>query len=127
VSGLTKGSTYTCTLASNSAVGVGPLSSLQTVVGGTQTITLGSSVMGLWIGVSQSTPFTASSGLPVSLASTTPTICTVVSGVTVRGVAIGNCIVNATQAGDTNFLSAAPFSATIAVRNPAILFLRDDD
>lgn len=127
VSGLTKGSSYTCTLASNSAVGPGPSSSQQAVVGGTQTLALGMSLSGLWVGVSQATPFSASSGLPVSLASSTSSICSVVSGVTVRGVAPGNCMLNATQAGDTNFLSATPLSVTVAVRNPAILFLRDDD
>jgi hypothetical protein len=49
---------------------------------------------------------TASSGLPVTFASSTPGICTV-SGLTVSYVAVGNCIVTASQAGDDNY-NAAP-------------------
>jgi hypothetical protein len=48
----------------------------------------------------------ASSGLPVSLSSTTPAVCTV-SGTTVTAVSVGICALVATQAGNTTY-SAAP-------------------
>jgi hypothetical protein len=49
---------------------------------------------------------TSSSGLPVSFASTTPTVCTV-SGTALTLRAVGTCTVNASQAGNASF-SAAP-------------------
>ncbi len=49
---------------------------------------------------------TASSGLTVSLASTTPAVCTV-QGSTVTLVSLGLCTIRATQAGNSNY-SAAP-------------------
>ena len=69
---------------------------------------------------------TASSGLPVSYASVTPTICTV-SGSTVALVAVGNCGILASQAGNSDF-AAAPavgnhFAVTLATQTitfPAI-------
>ncbi len=50
---------------------------------------------------------TASSGLPVSFASTTTSICGV-SANTVTLVAIGKCIIKATQAGNGTYLAATP-------------------
>lgn len=50
---------------------------------------------------------TASSGLPVSFASTTPTICTD-SGSTVTLVAAGRCSIKASQAGNTFYAAATP-------------------
>jgi uncharacterized protein (TIGR03437 family) len=49
---------------------------------------------------------TASSGLPVSFASTTAAVCTV-SGSTVTLVAVGTCTIQATQAGDSTTWAAA--------------------
>lgn len=57
---------------------------------------------------------TASSGLPVALASTTPTVCTV-SGATVTPVAAGTCTVTADQAGDSNWAAADQVSRSITV------------
>jgi YD repeat-containing protein len=121
VSGLVRGTTYTCTIAPNSAAGFGPSSLAQNIVGGSQTITF-ASVKVLWMAINTVIPVTASSGLPVSLASTTPSICSVVGGTTVRGLAAGSCALNATQAGDANFLAATPVSAILQVISPAILF-----
>ena len=45
---------------------------------------------------------TASSGLPVTYSSSTPTVCTIVSG-KVHIVGAGTCTVTASQAGDANF------------------------
>src|SRR6185312_9534190 len=50
---------------------------------------------------------TASSGLAVSFASTTSTICTV-SGTTVTLVATGTCSITASQAGDRTYAAATP-------------------
>jgi hypothetical protein len=48
---------------------------------------------------------TASSGLTVSFASTTPGVCTV-SGTTLTLVAVGTCTINASQPGNTTFAAA---------------------
>ncbi|MDP3820016.1 MAG: hypothetical protein Q8R33_00940 [Burkholderiales bacterium] len=57
---------------------------------------------------------TASSGLPVSLASTTPGVCTA-SGTTLTLLAVGSCTISASQAGDSTYASAAPVSNTFSV------------
>ncbi len=57
---------------------------------------------------------TASSGLPVSFASTTSSICTV-SGSVVTTVAAGSCSITASQVGNSNFLAATPISQTFNV------------
>ena len=59
---------------------------------------------------------TASSGLPVIFASTTPTICTV-NGSTLSLLAAGNCSISATQAGSSVF-AAATATVTVAVTAP---------
>ena len=67
---------------------------------------------------------TASSGLPVSYSSTTPTICTV-SGSVVTPTAAGTCTIQATQSGNADYNPAAPVSRsftvecqTLCLRNP---------
>ncbi|HLY16683.1 MAG TPA: FG-GAP-like repeat-containing protein [Bryobacteraceae bacterium] len=64
------------------------------------------------------TPFTvsatASSGLPVSFASTTTATCTV-SGNSVTMVTVGTCTIKATQSGNTNYLAAAPVSQSFQI------------
>jgi len=68
------------------------------------------------------TPVTLSassdSGLAVSLAATTPSVCTL-SGNTLTMVAAGNCTVTANQAGNSSFAAAATVTRTFAVTNPA--------
>lgn len=56
----------------------------------------------------------ASSGLPVGLASSTPDVCTN-SGNTLVLVAVGSCTVLASQGGNANFAPAAPVSVSFAV------------
>jgi ribosomal protein S11 len=58
---------------------------------------------------------TASSGLPVSFSSTTPTICSV-SGSTLSLLIEGTCIVHASQAGNSNYLPAPNVAQSFAVR-----------
>jgi hypothetical protein len=57
---------------------------------------------------------TASSGLPVSFASTTPSVCTV-SGTTATMISVGTCSIEATQAGNNDYLAAPPVT-----RNPDV-------
>jgi hypothetical protein len=67
-------------------------------------------------------PFTigaaASSGLPVSFASTTPAVCTV-SGATVTLASIGACTIEAAQAGNTTYAAATPVDQSFQVTPPA--------
>ena len=60
----------------------------------------------------------ASSGLPVTLTSSTTSICTV-SGGTVTYLAAGSCTITATQGGNTNFFPAVSVSRTFTVSTPA--------
>ena len=69
------------------------------------TITIGGSALATAI---------ATSGLPVSFSSTTPTICTMV-GSTVIGVAAGTCNIAADQAGDATFNTAPQMTQSILV------------
>ena len=72
---------------------------------GAQTITFGSAPTVI-VGGTGSVSATASSGLAVTLSSSTPSICTL-SGSTVTGIASGTCTITANQAGDSSY-SAAP-------------------
>ncbi len=56
----------------------------------------------------------SSSGLPVTLVSTTTSVCTV-TGTTLTLVAPGNCSIAATQDGNTTFAAASPVTQTFAV------------
>ena len=62
---------------------------------------------------------TASSGLPVSLASTTPTVCSVAgnttSGFTATMIALGNCGIWASQAGNTTYAAASGVAVNFGV------------
>jgi len=57
---------------------------------------------------------TSSSGLVVTFASNTPSVCTV-SGVTVTLVAVGTCSITARQAGNSNYAAAAPVTQSFTV------------
>jgi hypothetical protein len=61
---------------------------------------------------------TASSGLPVSFASTTTSICTV-SGTTATMVSVGTCTIKASQAGNSDYLAAGSASRSFAVTKAA--------
>ena len=62
---------------------------------------------------------TASSGLSVAFASTTPSVCTV-SGNTVTLLILGTCSIQASQAGDTNWVAAAPVTQSFNVTPPGV-------
>jgi hypothetical protein len=59
---------------------------------------------------------TASSGLPVSFASLTPSVCTV-NGNTVTLLATGTCTIQATQPGNASFNPAPPITQAFAVKS----------
>ena len=61
----------------------------------------------------------ATSGLPVSLVSTTASVCTV-SGITLLLQATGSCTITASQGGDGTYAAATPVSVTFAVANQLI-------
>ena len=70
---------------------------------------------------------TADSGLAVSLASTTTSVCTV-SGFVVTFVSIGNCSLTASQAGDSTYSAATNVVRTFAITNPqTITFVQPAD
>ena len=60
---------------------------------------------------------TASSGLPVSYSSTTPSVCTI-SGTTVTMVSVGTCTIQATQAGNASWQAATPVSQSVTLAAP---------
>jgi hypothetical protein len=57
---------------------------------------------------------TASSGLAVGFASTTPAVCTM-SGATVSLLTAGTCTIKAGQGGNTNWSAAAPVTLSFQV------------
>ncbi len=85
-----------------------------TITPSTQTITFAAlSSLSLSAG---SVPLSASatSFLIVTFSSSTPLVCTV-SGTTLNLLAVGNCTVQANQAGNANFLAAAPVTQQFAI------------
>jgi hypothetical protein len=96
-----------------------PVSQSFTVMHGTQTITFPAIPATTLVTGSVALGGTASSSLPVSYASATPTICTV-TGSTVSLVAVGNCGIVASQAGNSDYYAAAAvgqnFHVTLATQ-----------
>ncbi len=76
-----------------------------TVAKGTQTITFGALPDISFSGFTMPANATASSGLAVTLTSTTPSICTVALNV-ITPVTVGTCSISASQAGDANWTAA---------------------
>lgn len=62
---------------------------------------------------------TASSGLTVGFAATTPVVCSV-SGTTVTPLAAGTCSITASQAGNANYLAAASVTRSFTI-NPVVV------
>lgn len=84
----------------------------------TQTLTVANPANTTWGLVPPALTATASSGLVVSFASTTPSVCTV-SGTTVTLVSAGTCSVTASQAGNTTFEAAPMVSRSFTVLQAA--------
>jgi len=122
VTGVTAG---TCTIAANQAgngsFNAAPQATQSFSVGGAvpanQAITFGAAPT-LVVGGTGTVSATATSGLPVSYSSSTPSICTV-SGSTITGVTAGTCIIAANQAGNGSFNAAPQATQSISMAAPA--------
>ena len=117
-----------CTLAANQAGNASYNKALQvtktiTISKGGQVITFGAMPASLVIGGISNIPATSTSGLSLSFSSTTPSICTV-SGSTIKGIAGGNCIIAANQAGNAIYNPAVQKtqSITIAKSSQTLIF-----
>ena len=109
----------TCTIqatqAGNTTYGAAtPVSQSFQVTQATQTITFGALANRVFGTAPFTVSATASSGLPVSFASTTLTVCTV-AGNTVTLVAVGACTIQATQAGNANYSAATAVNQSFQV------------
>jgi hypothetical protein len=116
---VTLASVGTCTIQATQAgnatyAAATPVNQSFSVTQGSQTISFGALANQVF-GVA---PFpvsaTATSGLAVSFAPTTPAVCTV-SGTTVTLASVGTCTVQATQAGNANWAAAAPVNQSFSV------------
>ena len=83
-----------------------------------QSMTWGAAPTRLTVDGTDTVSATASSGLPVNLTSTTPTICTV-TGTTVTGIEVGQCVLVANQAGNLYFYPAPEVLQSFSVTPPA--------
>ena len=109
----------TCTIqatqAGNTTYGAAtPVSQSFQVTQATQTITFGALANRVFGTAQFTVSATASSGLPVSFASTTLTVCTV-AGNTVTLVAEGACTIQAKQAGNANYSAATAVNQSFQV------------
>jgi hypothetical protein len=84
------------------------------VTQGSQTITFGALTNQPFGTAAFTVSASASSGLPVSFASTTPAICAV-SGTTVTLVAVGQCSIQASQAGNASYAAATLVTQSFTV------------
>jgi len=112
---LTSGTcTIQATQAGNSTYAAAtPVSHSFTVNGESQTITFGT-IPTQTVGIPLTLSATATSGLTVSFASTTPVDCSV-SGTTATMLTSGTCIIQATQAGNSVYAAATPVSQSFTV------------
>jgi len=115
VTGVTAGS---CIVAANQAGNANYTAAPQvtqsfSVGRGAQSITFGA-VPGLVFGGTATVSATATSGLPVSFSSTTPSVCTL-SGNLATALAMGNCVVAGNQIGNANYNVAPQVTQTLPV------------
>lgn len=120
----TKVLVYTGPLLDKGGVLLGPIKSIQTMAPTKtpQSITFTLSGTRPFVGAPTPLTATASSGLPVSYSTTTPTICAIekresqtvlVAATPVPNIAAGMCNVTATQAGDVTYAAAVGQGRTI--------------
>jgi uncharacterized protein (TIGR03437 family) len=111
--------TATCTIQATQAgnanyAAAPPISQSFQVLPASQTITFGALSNLTYVTMPVMIGATASSNLGVTFASLTPSICTVV-GISVTLAAPGTCNIQATQAGNADYLAAAPVSQSFQV------------
>ena len=120
----------TCTIAANQAGNANYSAAPQVtqsfaITLGTQTISFGG-LSNQPLGTPPITVSpTASSGLPVTVTSTTPTVCTStgVNGRTITLLILGTCTLQGTQAGNANFAAAPPVTSSFSVIPPGAVTL----
>ncbi len=102
--------------AGNTTYDIAPqVTSGVTILKGNQTISFNATTGTVG---SSATPATATSNLPVTFNSSTPTVCTASGSTTVNYIAAGTCSLTADQAGNTNYNAAPQVSGNITVTNP---------
>lgn len=119
VTGLTNGTAYTFTVTATNSANTGSPSSASNSVTpqGTQTISFANPGT-VNFGTPETLTATATSGLPVTFSSTTPSVCTVAPGGALSTVAPGTCTINANQAGNATFLAAPQVQQSFAIAVP---------
>jgi len=108
---------------SNHYTAAAPSTKSFSVIAASQTISWPTAPSSGQVGIGASLSATASSGLTVTFTSTTPSVCTV-SGTSVTYLTPGTCIINADQAGNSNY-NAAPTvtdSFTVTKQSQTITF-----
>jgi len=118
ITGLDNGIAYTFTVTATQAAGTGgPSAASNSVIPiAAQTITF-APPGNRNFGTTSALVATASSGLAVTLTSSTPQVCTV-SGTALTAVAPGTCSITASQSGSPAFSPAAPVTQTFAILVP---------
>ncbi len=118
VTGLTNGTSYTFTVRATNAAGTGPASTPSNAVTPgpllAQTITFPNPGPKNLTQSPVTVAPTASSGLPVTLSSTTAAVCSV-DGYVITLLAAGTCSITATQPGNLTYRPANPITRTFAV------------
>ena len=123
VSGLTGGTAYYFTVRATNAASVSATSTASNTITLKTPQSIAFSIApSISVGNSGVVSATATSGLAVSLSTTTPSICSI-SGGTVTGLSAGTCIVAADQAGNSTFSAATQATQNIGIRqNQTIAF-----
>lgn len=118
VSGLANGTSYTFTVVATNQAGLSstPSAASNAVTPlASQKITFDAPSAQVY-GTSPTLTATASSGLPVTFTSSTGSVCKISTTGQLTFVGVGNCTINAKQAGDAQYLPAPTVSHTFAVQ-----------